>query len=428
MQSLGPTDNSLEQIADPSKSAIENLLKVYETDRELFFRLPSLLNSAKLSPTGRQVAELAEAIRTGLQVGYTLKEEGDLVRLMIFDPHPRNIVSIPGSIVVSLRKMLVELDGSAHQESPGRDYTGSSISQAEFDFRNKSVPAWDLIARELEEREARRPTLVRLDDEEIEDLKHKPKYVLDELLRYGRPTVFNPSCVFTGIRETGRLKKRGFAYCAKPEGAAEHLLFAVFADEEGFVFDWGWVEEDRHNSGFPCDAQSRFHQSLPIKSNARLVGTDQLKHDSFRPVTAVHSTRGDCILFYFNDSPSFMRRINDDLTLLIDRANGCKVNGFKLKNISRILLQLFAYPETACELGINLEQVQTVAAAHQYVEISVVHTLVCSQQDQWPKGLSTYIELQTALIEQAASIEEVHEPKVKVKSAEAISSLLATFS
>ena len=86
------------------------------------------------------------------------------------------------------------------------------------------------------------------------------RYSAAELLRSAK-------VMYRGLRREGKLQQ-GFAFCGRLHEAFDNagiamaapsgMVFVVYADPDGYVFDWDWVEEDSHNPGYPVDAELRF--------------------------------------------------------------------------------------------------------------------------------------------------------------------------
>ena len=74
-----------------------------------------------------------------------------------------------------------------------------------------------------------------------------------------------------GEKAPARLKN-GWAICGKPNRAYDNggrklqppadMLYMVYADADGFVFDWDWVAEDPLHPGHPLDNDLRFGELI----------------------------------------------------------------------------------------------------------------------------------------------------------------------
>jgi hypothetical protein len=114
------------------------------------------------------------------------------------------------------------------------------------------------------------------------------------------------------------------------------MVFVVYSDAEGFVFDWDWVQSESGDASSPYHTQDRFAERLETLPEAVLTGVNELKPGKFQP-GAWLSTRGDCIFHYLSDAPSFAERVNDDLTVFWGFAAPTQMTGCKVKNVSRLL-------------------------------------------------------------------------------------------
>lgn len=116
------------------------------------------------------------------------------------------------------------------------------------------------------------------------------------------------------------------------------MLYMVYADAEGYVFDWDWVKEAPHQSGHPLDPELRFGEPIPEPPKFLLdLASADFPVVTFDSSAAVRSSRGDCVFCYLTDSPSYGARINEDLTVFYSLADREKITGFKIKNVQRIL-------------------------------------------------------------------------------------------
>jgi hypothetical protein len=114
------------------------------------------------------------------------------------------------------------------------------------------------------------------------------------------------------------------------------MVFVVYADDEGRVFDWDWVRADPANPDYPIGWERRFVARAESPPRATLRGLESLSTGQFDPKRAVYSPVGDCVFAYFNDAPSFANRVNSDLTVFRDIASK-EATGCKIKNIRNIV-------------------------------------------------------------------------------------------
>lgn len=115
------------------------------------------------------------------------------------------------------------------------------------------------------------------------------------------------------------------------------MLYMVYADADGFVFDSDWVAEDPHHPGHPLDNDLRFGEPVREPGEFVLDLPDALPTSSFDSSVVAYSARGDCVFCYMLDAPSFGARINEDLTVFYSLNDREKLTGFKIKNVRRIL-------------------------------------------------------------------------------------------
>lgn len=115
------------------------------------------------------------------------------------------------------------------------------------------------------------------------------------------------------------------------------MVYAVYADEAGYVFDWDWIEEDPDRPGYPLGPlHERFEREIHQPPECALDLPAGLEPGRFDPSEACYSSRGDCLFCYITDDESFAVRINPDLTVF-QKFGSNQHTGFKIKNIRRIL-------------------------------------------------------------------------------------------
>lgn len=172
-----------------------------------------------------------------------------------------------------------------------------------------------------------------------------PNYVFFGLWHCVDEVINNPTVVFSGA-PSGSLRD-GLVFCGKPAHAYNNkgdpldapngMIYMVYINETGFLFDWDWVPEDPQYTGYPVGWQTRFNRPLSQLPKATLELPTNLRPSVFNPNNAWYSREGDCIFWYSSDGPSFAERVNDDLTLFISLSDRKTTVGAKLKNIERIL-------------------------------------------------------------------------------------------
>jgi hypothetical protein len=115
------------------------------------------------------------------------------------------------------------------------------------------------------------------------------------------------------------------------------MLYMVFADRDGYVFDWDWVREDSEFPGHPLNMDLRFGKLVEESRELALDLPDNLVPGTFDATKPAPSQAGDCVFCYMKDAPSFGERINEDLTVFYSLEDRETVTGFKIKNVLRIL-------------------------------------------------------------------------------------------
>jgi hypothetical protein len=111
----------------------------------------------------------------------------------------------------------------------------------------------------------------------------------------------------------------------------------VFADRDGYVFDWDWVREDPDSAGHPLNMELRFQNPVEEAREFILDLPAQLTPGKFDATSPVPCRTGDCVFCYLTDAPSFAERINEDLTVFYALGEQDMITGFKIKNVQRIL-------------------------------------------------------------------------------------------
>jgi hypothetical protein len=246
-------------------------------------------------------------------------------------------------------EFLCRIDGKTTATTPGKDYEGTMISEAEARFKLGDENTWKENRAKLEAKRIARPFVLRIDDDDLNQLSSEPAYVTYELQHCARKTVLAPTLVFRGLKRgddsLGKVNE-GWAFCGKPRqaydndgnpfSAPEGLVYLVYADEEGFVFDWDWVKVNPDEPGCPLDWRLRFDRPHPLEQDAVFELPVDLRPKQFDSSHASYSNRGDCMFCYLADEVSYADRINSDLTVF-KRLGTEEITGFKVKNVRRIL-------------------------------------------------------------------------------------------
>jgi hypothetical protein len=192
--------------------------------------------------------------------------------------------------------------------------------------------------------------MLHLDRGDVDHLATQPGYVTFGLKECACNTILTPTQVFRGL-ERGEISpdelRDGWAFCGKPFQAVDNnarltsapkgMVFVVYADAEGFVFDWDWVGEDPGHAGCPLDCDIRFGNPVVLDGRATLELPEGLPAPRFDWTKPCYSARGDCIFCYIRDEVSYACRINSDLTVFRSLRDRGMVTGFKIKNVRRIL-------------------------------------------------------------------------------------------
>jgi hypothetical protein len=110
------------------------------------------------------------------------------------------------------------------------------------------------------------------------------------------------------------------------------MVYCVYADPNGRVFDWDWVPEEQSRPGYPEGYLRRFANQISEQTEGVLLVPEDLAPAPFRRAKAWHSQWGDCMFFYASDKPAYANRVTDDLTeyrtLESRELVGCKVKNF----------------------------------------------------------------------------------------------------
>jgi hypothetical protein len=326
----------------------EGLMRLYESDREAFYLLAcdGIKDGDEVT---RPLADLAQRVRATVRSTYSVEQqdgsEEAAIRPLSGEPLP-----VPRSLLARVKSFLLEIDGKGTSDRAGKDYEGRPASEAEVRFKLGEPTAFDREqARILARREAK-PVVLRLTPADFRSLAHQPGYVTHGLFHCARKTVLAPTAVYRGLKRGDKEPPRlanGWAICGKPNRAYDNdgrkvqppadMLYMVYADADGFVFDWDWVAEDPHHPGHPLDNDLRFGELVPEPGEFVLDLPDGFPASAFDSSFVAYSARGDCVFCYVLDSPSFGARINEDLTVFYSLDDRDQITGFKIKNVRRIL-------------------------------------------------------------------------------------------
>jgi hypothetical protein len=324
-------------------------MRLYEADREAFYLLACDGDRAEVASSFRPLADLAQQVRAAVRGAFRLvspsEAAGPAVQTSGGDSLP-----FPAELFPSVRQFLLEIDGKGTSAQKGRDYEGRAVSEAEVRFKLGEPGERDSDEQGRQARREARPLVFRVSPEDLHSLQSLPAYVTHGLLKCARKTVLAPTAIYRGLNRGDKAPQRlreGWAICGKPNRAydnagrpappAADMVYMVYADANGYVFDWDWVQEDEHVPGHPLDTALRFGN--PIHENREMVLDlpEQVDLGRFDPTKPAYSPRGDCVFCYLAEAPSYGVRINEDLTVFYSLEDREKITGFKIKNVQRIL-------------------------------------------------------------------------------------------
>lgn len=334
--------------ASEALSPWEGLMRLYKVDREAFY----LLACDCVHDGGeviRPLANLAQRVRAAVRSTYRIELQDGSENATI-KPRSGESLTVPGSLFARVRSFLLEIDGKGSSDTPGKDYEGRTATEVEVRFKLGEPATYDREeARNLARREAK-PFVLKLAKADLGSLARQPGYVTHGLFHCARKTVLAPTAVYRGLKRGEKAPPRvanGWAICGKPNRAYDNegrklspptdMLYMVYADSDGFVFDWDWVAEDSHQPGHPLDNDLRFGELIMEPGEFVLDLPDAIPAYSFDSSFAGSSPRGDCVICYMLDAPAFGARINEDLTVFYSLSERDKITGFKIKNVQRIL-------------------------------------------------------------------------------------------
>lgn len=331
-----------EVLGDRTESLWEDLIQLYEHDPEAFY----LLACDGAGEPIQDLASLAGQVRSAIRESYEI-EQAETGPILVSSSGKR--LPIPDKCVSQVVQFLRTIDGAQGSAVPGKDYVGTAVSEAEIRFKLGERSSWHDEHISLQSRLETPPLVLRLHAEEIEHLASQPAYVTHGLLHCARKTILAPTSVFKGLNrgdDCPNVLKEGWAFCGKPRVAYDNqgrafpapsgMVYMVYANSKGFVFDWDWVQESPGEAGYPIDPDMRFENPCTLQRDAVLELPRDLNPGKLLASQACYSSQGDCIFCYMADEVSYAVRINSDLTVF-KSLNGDQYTGFKIKNVRRIL-------------------------------------------------------------------------------------------
>jgi len=228
-----------------------------------------------------------------------------------------------------------------------RTFKGQKATLADVEQELGTKSTWGQAAARVAERNAKARAIIRVAPREVADLARHPKYVTHCLRHCARQVLEAPRAVFEGLRRAGLDSAK--AYCGKPiatydnDGRAypapEGMVYVVYTDRDGAIFDWDWVKADPHDLSLPLEHATRFARRVEKPVPSRLAEFADPVVNIFDSSRGVYSDLGDCIFAYFADSPAYAARVNEDLTIFRALTDGEPV-GCKVKNIRAIMSRL----------------------------------------------------------------------------------------
>ena len=290
------------------------LMRLFEVDREGFYLLAAHGSGTQADPRTQQLAALAGNVRSAIAETYEFVPHEDGAELTTYSGAK---TFVPGDLVQRVAEFLRAVDGKTSGGGPGRDFIGEAVSEAEVRFKLGDPAVREAERDRLEATRAAKPFVLRLDEEDLRHLASQPAYVIYELANCARRTVLAPTAVYRGLRRGGSAPAHvndGWAFCGKPREAyrndgtpmraSDRMVFVVYADAEGYVFDWDWVPEDPGSPGHPLDCDLRFDEPNAMIREVRLDLPRDLQPGRFDPAQACYSSRGDCLFCYITGEES----------------------------------------------------------------------------------------------------------------------------
>ncbi len=332
---------------DATRSPWEGLMRLFEVDADAFY----LLACEELAEQGDSLVQplnaLAHRVRKAIRASYRLVPPADGEGQVVT---ATDRMAVPTALFPRVLRLLMELDDKGVSQKRGKDYEGEVISEAEIRFKLGSPDERRQVEQRAQARKQARPQVFRVSQQDLDSLSSQPSYVSHALLTCVRKTILAPTAIYRGLNRGDDAPKRlreGYAICGKPNRACDNegklvtapagMVFMVYADSDGFAFDWDWVKEDQLAPGRPLKAADRFGPLVPVDSEMVLDLPGMLQIGTFDSTVATYSEVGDCIFCYITDECGYAERINSDLTVFRRLDDGQGVTGFKVKNVQRII-------------------------------------------------------------------------------------------
>jgi hypothetical protein len=408
--------SALENTGGLNASPWAALMALHCADREAFYLLACDGVSDDADVPVRALADLANQIRFVVRSTYQI-EPGSTTSEALLISRSGDTLPVPAQMIADIKRFLLDLDGKGVSTVQGKDFVGTNISEAEFRFKLGDRSTWEADRQRLQSRRNAEPHVLRLDPQDVTCLEHQPAYVRHGLLHCATKTVLAPTVVFEGLNRGEGSPERlrnGSTFCGKPRWtydsvgqrhpAPAGMVYLVYVDQEGFVFDWDWVKENPGEPGYPIDWPLRFGNPVKVLREAALEVPANVAAGAFDQNKATYSERGDCVFYYIRDEPAFAHRYNSDLTVF-RQFDAETITGFKVKNVRRICLE---------DKSINLDCLDgksMVADAAPELEISVDAILMASLKGHRDMPVDIYSIIIRALFRNNREPPKVTVPK-----------------
>jgi hypothetical protein len=329
---LAGIESSLPQTQPPSSS---DLRALFERDRDQFFRLVTVEEDHAPSNSIRMLIRLARITAVLMRDGFEL-----VTRSNQYVAEGARGGFLPIADQVKDARFLEQLWSKSYLGAGVRGVQGVKGTQAEDRF---FYEPFDWIE------DIRRMRLFRIDPIDATAVcGGLPKYHRLQLIDCAREVVACPKIIGEGLRSDGPLRK-GQAYYGvsrrrwlnngQSVNAPEDMLFVVYADAEGSVFDWDWKEAKLcQPEKPPTPTTPRLRVAEPKTDVAELLVGNVLgqQPQPFRPGHAWYSVSGDCVFCYFKETEAYEDRVDEFITKYVAFGSEDECVGFKLKYVSRL--------------------------------------------------------------------------------------------
>ncbi|HET6247518.1 MAG TPA: hypothetical protein VFE47_07475 [Tepidisphaeraceae bacterium] len=323
-------EKKLPQSQPPSFADLRNL---FEQDREVFFELAGVEDKHVVGNSLRMLVRLARITAVLMRDGFEL-----VTRSNQYIAEGTRGGFLPIVDADADARLLERLWSKSYLGDEPRGLRGAKGTVAEEQFFYGDFAWIDPI---------RRMRLLRIDPMDASAVTNGlPAYHRFQLLDCAREVVSCPLIIGDGLRTDGSLKK-GQAYYGRPkrrwfnDGTTSEpppgMLFAVYVDAEGSVFDWDWkCETECAPTSLATPTLPRFRDATPDDVAELIVG-NVLSQPS-KPFHSGHpwySVAGDCVFCYFENREAYEERVDQFLTKYTS-FNGNECVGFKLKYVGRL--------------------------------------------------------------------------------------------